>query len=335
MKLLDGPTTPRFPLSLIHPLGPLFRHLPLIVRRHVLYLRAKSRWGNFRNPTRWSEKIQWRILNDRRALLTPTCDKLAASKYASSVPQAKSPHIKFPETYWVGTSVHELAAFEGSLPARWIFKPNHSSGRIADIDAAGGAIDWSALNELGHRWLQRDEELLVFGHWAYGAARPLLIAQERIGHAEVAPADLRLVCNRGEITMAFWTDGYQTENYRLYAYDADLRTRARFDHPYEAPLSEPGPDRLLSDEAVRAIAAFAREVSAPFDFIRIDGVVVDDAFHFLEFTTYPTSGLGVLGVGAEVRLGSAWHLPDLNAPDPREAEWRALLQGTPKGTLQT
>jgi hypothetical protein len=334
MKLLDGPTTPRFPLSLIHPLGPLFRHLPLIVRRHLLYLRAKSRWGNFRNPTRWSEKIQWRILNDRRALLTPTCDKLAASKYASSVPQAKSPHIKFPETYWVGSSVHELAALEGSLPARWIFKPNHSSGRIADIDVTRRAIDWSALNELGRRWLQRDEELLVFGHWAYGAARPLLIAQERIGHAEVAPADLRLVCNRGEITMAFWTDGYQTENYRLYAYDADLRTRARFDHPYEAPLNEPGPDRLLSDEAVRAIAAFAREVSAPFDFIRIDGVVVDDAFHFLEFTTYPTSGLGVLGVGAELRLGSAWHLPDLNAPDPREAEWRALLQGTPKGTLQ-
>jgi hypothetical protein len=100
-------------------------------------------------------------------------------------------------------------------------------------------------------------------------------------------------------------------------------------------LSEPGPDRLLSDEAARAISAFAREVSVPFDFIRIDGVVVDDAFHFLEFTTYPTSGLGVIGENTEQRLGSAWQLPDLNAPDPRQGEWRALLQGTPKGTLQT
>jgi len=334
MKLLDGPTTPRFPLSLIHPLGPLFRHLPLIVRRHLLYLRARRRWGNFRNPTRWSEKIQWRILNDRRALLTPTCDKLAASEYASSVPQAKGPHIKFPKTYWVGTNVRELAALEGSLPARWIFKPNHSSGRIADIDATRRAVDWNALNEIGRRWLQRDEELLVFGHLAYGAARPLLVAQERIGRSEVSPADLRLVCNRGEITMAFWTDGYHTENFRLHAYEADLRTRARFDHPYEAPLNESGPGVLLSDEAVRDIAAFAREVSAPFDFIRIDGVVVDDAFHFLEFTTYPTSGLGILGLGTDQRLGSAWELPDLTAPDPREAEWRALLQGVPKGTLQ-
>jgi hypothetical protein len=42
----------------------------------------------------------------------------------------------------------------------------------------------------------------------------------------------------------------------------------------------------------------------------------------------------VLGVGAEERLGSAWQIPDLNAPDPRESEWRALLSGTPKGTLQ-
>ena len=334
MKRLDGPATPRFPLSLIHPLGPLFRYLPLFVRRHLLYLRARRRWGNFRNPSRWSEKIQWRILNDRRVLLTPTCDKLASREYASSIPQAKSPHVRFPETLWVGTDMRDLAALEGSLPARWILKPNHSSGRVVDIDASRRAIDWDDLNELGRRWLQRDEELLVFGHWAYGAARPLLLAQERIGHADVPPADLRLVCNWGEITMAFWTDGYQTDDFRLYAYESDLRTRARFDHPHEAHMNQPGPDRLLSDEAVRDIVAFAREASAPFDFIRIDGVVVDDAFHFLEFTTYPTSGLGAIGAGAEQRLSSAWQLPDLNAPDPREAEWRALLHGTPKGTLQ-
>jgi hypothetical protein len=43
----------------------------------------------------------------------------------------------------------------------------------------------------------------------------------------------------------------------------------------------------------------------------------------------------VIGENTEQRLGSAWQLPDLNAPDPRQGEWRALLQGTPKGTLQT
>jgi hypothetical protein len=99
-------------------------------------------------------------------------------------------------------------------------------------------------------------------------------------------------------------------------------------------MRESGPSDALSDDAVRDIIALAREVSAPFDFIRIDGVVVNDVFHFLEFTMYPTSGLGKLGLGTDQRLGSAWELPNLTAPDPREAEWRALLEGTPKGTLQ-
>ena len=334
MKLLDGPTTPRFPLSLIHPLGPLFRHLPLALRRHLFFLRARGRWGNFRNPMLWSEKTQWRILNDHRALIEPTCDKLAVSAYTSSSPQAKSAHIKFPEIYWVGRDVRELEKLAHRLPARWILKPNQSSGRVADIDTTHSAIDWNALDKMGRRWLQPDEELQVFGHWAYGTARPLLIAQERIGAGESAPADLRLVCNRGEITLAFWTDGYQTESYSLTGYEPDLRTRFQLDHPYDAPMHESGPSDSLSDDAVRDIIALAREVSAPFDFIRIDGIVMNDVFHFLEFTMYPTSGLGKLGLGTDQRLGSAWELPDLTAPDPREAEWRALLEGTPKGTLQ-
>ncbi len=47
MRLLNGPRVPGYPLRLIHPLGPLFKHLPLALRRHLLYLRAYKRWGNF------------------------------------------------------------------------------------------------------------------------------------------------------------------------------------------------------------------------------------------------------------------------------------------------
>ncbi|MFM8998220.1 MAG: hypothetical protein ACKOJD_08995 [Candidatus Limnocylindrus sp.] len=65
---VDGPKLPHFPRSLIHPLGPAFRHLPLSLRRHLLHLRHHGRWGNFARPSSFSEKMQWRILNDRRTL---------------------------------------------------------------------------------------------------------------------------------------------------------------------------------------------------------------------------------------------------------------------------
>jgi len=64
--------------------------------------------------------------------------------------------------------------------------------------------------------------------------------------------------------------------------------------------------------------------------------VLDDggALWFSELTPYESAGLYPVSDENDYFFGARWQLPDLNAPDPREAEWRALLEGTPKGTLQ-
>ena len=334
MILLNGPTAPPLPFSLIHPLGPIFRHLPLSLRRHLLYLRAHKRWGNFREPQLWNEKIQWRILNDRRAMLAFTCDKLAARQYVAALASAANPHIVFPEVYWVGHDVRALAQIERSLPPRWILKPNHSSGRIALLDSSAERIDWNRLATVGREWMRRDEEIEVFGHWAYTRARPLLVAQQRIGDREGSPPDIRLLCSRGRVLLAFVTSDYQTDHYKISFYGEDLTSRIRWGHPNETSTESRSVVDELSPEARASIIAFAKEASAPFDAIRIDGLFFNGCFHFLEFTSYPTSGLGKIGHEANVQGGAAWQLPDLSTPDPREAEWSALLEGEPKGTLQ-
>ena len=89
------------------------------------------------------------------------------------------------------------------------------------------------------------------------------------------------------------------------------------------------------DQGVRAIAlALASELSTPFDHLRVDGYAGDGEYWFGEITTYPAAGLGEISNETDTWLGAMWQLPDLTAPDPREAEWRELLEGTPKGTLQ-
>lgn len=332
--LLNGPTKPRLPLSLIHPLGPIFRHLPLSFRRHLLYLRAHKRWANFREPRLWNEKIQWRILNDRRALLAFTCDKLATRQYVAGLVAAANPKIEAPEIYWVGRDVRELQKLSSSLPQRWVLKPNHSSGRVAVLDSSATAVDWTRLIDAGREWMWRDEEIDVFGHWAYTRARPLLIAQERIGGGEGPPPDIRIICSRGRILLAFVTSDYQTDHFKIAFYGEDLASRIRWGHPYETSNETRSVVDDLNPETRAAIIALAKEASAPFDSIRIDGLFCNDRFHFLEFTSYPTSGLGKIGHEANVQGGADWQLPDLTATDPREQEWRALLQGTPRGTLQ-
>lgn len=93
---IDGPRPPTFPRAIIHPLGPVFRYLPLRLRRHLLHARAHGTWGNFDRPVSWSEKMQWRILNDRRAFLGVSCDKLASKEYARRETLAAGLQLRIP-----------------------------------------------------------------------------------------------------------------------------------------------------------------------------------------------------------------------------------------------
>jgi len=331
MILRDGPKRPRYPLALIHPLGPLFRHLPLSLRRHLLYLRALGRWGNFRSPHLAGEKAQWRIINDRRPLLAFVEDKLASAEYLKRALNKAGllEQIRFPETYWVGTDLRELQVLAHKLPARWVLKPNHSSGRYILFDSNTKSVDWKAAAVISTRWLERDEQERAFGHWAYSQARHLLIAQERVGTVGAGLTELKVVSIGGEAQYYFYGDRLNPHGY----YECHLPGGTRFswgegDDPFQYyPEISNGTRQLLLDAA--------RAISAPFDEIRADFFLWEGQFWAGEITAYGASGLTRTAGDIDARLGAAWELPDLTAKDPREAEWRALLEGTPKGTLQS
>ena len=330
----DGPKPPSYPLALIHPLGPLFRHLPLSLRRHLLYLRAYGRWGNFVKPTRASEKTQWRIINDRRAIIAFSQDKLAAKEYVRSV-LAKHQlelDVKIPATLWVGTDIRELRSLAAQLPARWVLKPNHSSGRFRVLDSSTTPVDWDELIATGDQWVGRDEEELAFGHWAYGQARHLLIAEERVGDGDEPPLELKAHTHGGETMHYFWVDHSRpSASYACYRGDGTwFRWR-----PESDPINEdPGDLPVLTTEIRERLLALSQAIGAPFDKIRVDYLYERGDIWFGELTPYQTAGLYPVSDENDYWHGASWQLPDLSVSDPREAEWRALLQGVPKGTLQ-
>ena len=332
MILRNGPKRPRYPLALIHPLGPIFRHLPLSLRRHLLFFRAFGKWGNFRNPRTFREKAQWRTINDRRPRLAFAQDKLAAKEYAQTIAATLNEPLRAPETYWVGTDLRELQALAHKLPSRWVLKPNHSAGRHCLIDAPLNPAQWEELIRTCSAWVERDEEELAMGQWAYGQARHLLIAEERVGDGVNAPNDFKVACFDGVPGYCFWANR-ETAPTR-YAFFTPSGTTFRFGDPTESASNADLGSLHSSQQLRERMMRIASAIAAPFDWIRVDFYVDGETLWFGELTLYGAGGLYAIDRENNERFGALWNLPDLSAPDPREPEWRALLAGTPKGTLQ-
>jgi hypothetical protein len=334
MIMRDGPTRPRYPLALIHPLGPLFQYLPLSLRRHLLYLRAHKRWGNFRTPRLWTEKMQWRVINDRRALLAVASDKLASKALVAQIAKTLDLEIHMPATLWVGTDVRELQAIADQLPTRWVLKPNSSSGRVRMMDRAIAPTDWNELARVGTQWMNDDEESGALGHWGYSQARRLLIAEERVGTGDAPPTDLRTQVFVGSAQRFDWSSGYGTPQHRVACYAEDLKSRFLTGQPVELPADEHTLIDEMTEQQRTSIRRFMSTIGSGTDYLRIDGYFEGGNYWFGELTAYTEAGLGLFSPHLDEAAGDIWQLPDLSAQDPREAEWRALLEGTPKGTLQ-
>jgi TupA-like ATPgrasp len=328
----DGPKSPSYPLALIHPLGPIFRHLPLSLRRHLLFLRAFGMWGNFRTPRTFREKAQWRTINDRRPRLSFVQDKLAAKEYTRQVSTLIGVPIRIPQTYWVGTDLLELQALAHKLPNRWVLKPNHSAGRYRLINGQLSATEWHDLVERCSPWVERDEEELVMGHWAYGEARHLLIAEERVGMNTHAPNDFKVSCFDGRPGYYFWANRSMSPT--QYAFFTPNGERfiwgEQSEHSIGVDTGIVQPSKELREQMIHIASA----VASPFDWMRVDFYVEDETLWFGELTLYGAGGLYEVSAENNDRFGALWRLPDLSVPDPREGEWRALLEGTPRGTLQ-
>lgn len=338
--LRDGPREPRFPLALVHPRGPIFRLLPLSLRRHLLYVKSFWRWGNFRQPRRWSEKVQWRVINDVRALLQVGAEKLASKEFVRAVVERNSlqERVKIPETYWVGTDLRELESLANRLPQRWVLKPNHTSGRYIVIDSSKSPVDWPQIIQTASRWIEADEQEYMLGHRLYQSARHLLFAEQRIGDGEESPDDLRILAfgergippNLYEIQCSF---GAHTEQMVTFRYSSDF-VRKQGVHPADAPIDSRSLIDDMDNDSRMLLLLIGRLLAEPFDHVRVDFYFDGTLFWFGEMAVYPASGLSPFADRFDIERGLAWSLPDLTLSDPREAEWRMLLERVPRGTLQ-
>ena len=267
--------------------------LPVEARRRALFVLAHGRIPHFRDPVTFNDKVNWRILNDRRPLLEWTCDKLAMKEHARGV---LGLHV--PRTLWAGTELQELTSV--TLPDHWILKPNHRSGLVY---FGRGQPDIEQLSVVTAPWL-RPAEAEDLGEWAYSKARPMLLAEEVIGTPGSPPPDYKFFVFEGNVAAIQVDVGrHSIHQRRLYLPDWSPLEVQYGGHALP-PLEPPpvGLDRMLTAAAA---------LGSGWDFIRIDLYNIGERVYFGEFTPYPCGGLDrIIPPSFDTKLGARWKLPE-------------------------
>jgi hypothetical protein len=262
------------------------------LRRSLLYRRHHGRPARLLDPRTFTEKVNWRVLRDRRELLAVTCDKLAAKEQAARLAPGL---VRVPRTLWVGTDVTGLA--EVDLPERWVLKPNHSCRRVLvgrgrpDVaDLAARTAGWVA-----ERYWRKSEE------WAYRRARPCLLAEEFVGTPDARPTDLKVLVLDGLPRLVEVHTGRGAEH-GLRLYDVDW-TPLPWTYGYRPGPHAPRPERLAD------LLQAATVLAAGFDMLRVDLYEQRGELWFGELTPYPGAGLTRIEPDLDALLGSWWTLP--------------------------
>lgn len=274
----------------------VLRALPLTLRRKMLYAYGVRRWGNFRNPNRFTEKVNWRIIHDRRNVLAPTCDKEAMKQVARD---RLGNRIRVPETLWFGTDTASIVTED--LPERWVMKPNHRAGRVH----FGQLEDTNAsLSKASTGWLDNTNSA-VFGEWAYSQAREAILIEEFLGNTDVIPSDYKVYVFNGRAELIQLHENRFGQHAMRY-YDRNWVPMEVHNVNYaESPIVEKLPELELLLESAESIAK-------DFDFMRVDFYIIAGEVWFGEVSPYPAGGISVFSpANFDRTLGSFWTLPVL------------------------
>jgi hypothetical protein len=268
--------------------------LPLSLRRRILFAVAHRRLLNLSCPRTFSEKVNWRIVNDRRGVLAWTCDKQKMKEHVSRLGIG----VYVPRTLWIGRNLAELADIE--LPPLWVLKPNHATGVVHFGIGKHAPID--LLGSVTADWLGTNRPPKAYGEWAYSQAERVLWVEEWLGDGTNSPTDYKFFVFDGRpryVAVNRNRFGNRAENF----YSADwIPQHCTNGWPRGEP--EPPPAQL------EAMLQIAGAIGSGFDFLRVDLYSDGSRVAFGEVTPYPASGLLRFEPRSfDFELGASWALP--------------------------
>ncbi|MDT0682778.1 ATP-grasp fold amidoligase family protein [Roseicyclus sp. F158] len=263
---------------------------------------------NLARPRTFSEKVQWRKLNDRNPLFRTLADKVAVRDWAADRIGGEEGRALLTEC--VAVIENAADADVHALPDGVALKSAHASS-------------WNMLVERWTPELRRlaETKLASWTTGYYGAAKseaaylevPRRVLVDRLLYrADGKLADvLKILCFHGRaeaLCINQWPDGAAPldgdgEFYQSFMTPEWAPAGFTTGRP-TAPVRPPRPKRLGDALSI------AERLSAGIDFVRVDLLATEDELKLSEMTLYPKSGLVPYDPPRWDRLhGDLWTLP--------------------------
>ena len=255
------------------------------------YRKAHGRYPSVLRPRKFSEKIAYRRMFDRRPMLTQFADKCAARDYITARLGARV----LPRLHHVTEDPRSIPW--DILPERYVVKATHGSGWVRVVTSG---VDREALTRQCQEWLGRS----YYRHmreWPYKGIPPRIIIEEFIDDGSgCAPADYKLFVFDGRPAF-IQVDGTRFSDHRRSFFDLKWQ-RLPFTLHYQPILHEVARPRHLEP----MLEAAAR-LAAGVDFLRVDFYDTPEQFYVGELTTTPGAGLDVFcPLEADEQVGQLW-----------------------------
>jgi hypothetical protein len=258
--------------------------------------RMFGRPPDLRHPTTFNEKVAYKILYDRRPILTRLADKLRARDYVAERIGGRY----LAELFQVCRSAAEIDWRK--LPRRFVLKTNHGNAMNIfvpdkteiDVGQVSARLDaWLAINlyDYSKEWCYRDIE-------------PAILVEEMLTEADGAMAiDWKFFTFDGR-TEFLQVDIDRFTEQKRNVYDRNLaRLPFRGRHP-NAPADPKFP------ENIELMFSLADRLGRGLDFIRVDMYNLGGRVVFGEFTNYPGAGQEPFHPPEFDELfGSKWRVP--------------------------
>jgi hypothetical protein len=242
--------------------------------------------------------MYWRMLYDRRPLLTTFADKVAVRDYVAKAVGAEV----LPRVHAIVDDPADLT--RAQLPVEFVIKPSHSSNRIWIVadpvrlgcpDPSGvterqsritpndDTLDWEKVVSTCRGWLAHNYSDLNL-EWAYKDVIPKIIVEELLVDPEGGlPTDYKFLVFRGKAWQVHVTTGRFVDQ-RCNAFSPDWV-------PSDWVTVKPGADRTPArPRSLERMIQIAETLGREMDFVRVDLYCIGERVYFGELTNYPWAG---------------------------------------------
>lgn len=250
----------------------------------LLYWSYMGKKLHLKNPKRFTEKLQWLKLYDRKPYYTAMVDKYTAKEYAAAI--IGSEYII--PTLGVWDSPDEIDFDQ--LPGKVVLKTTHDSGTVKVIDQSKG-FDRDALIQYFKTRQQRNLANLT-KEWPYQGVKPRIIAEQYIEGPETETGehelrDYKFFSFNGIVKcMKIDYDRFTCHHANYYGRNRERLPFGEKKFPSDETKVVELPVHF--DEMVHLAEKLAKDIP----FIRVDFYEANGKVYFGELTFFPASGLG-------------------------------------------